>query len=101
MASASGAEQAVVTQRLYLGGDSFSTSFAASSDYSSCQHNVWLTMLGDVTGDGRDDFGLSCRGDAAYVFGLIAGGAPQPSMSDPFGMVEQAKTVSARPTTSR
>lgn len=63
---------------LVQGGAEPGTTFAGSLDYAGCISQVWTASLGDVNGDGKGDWGVTCWGDAGNVFGLVHGGAGVP-----------------------
>lgn len=70
----------LVRQRLYLGGGTLARSSAGTLDITGC-FNPWLTRLGDLNRDARDDWGLVCSSSTGNGsrFEMIAGAPALPS----------------------
>jgi hypothetical protein len=82
VSTASGVTEEKLLGRLYLGGSQWSQAFAKTQDYvGTCNMNLWLAQLGDVTGDGLSDWGELCSGNGGrrFRFGVLPGGSTLPT----------------------
>ncbi len=81
--------------RALLGGATFSRSFLGSADISGCS-NPYVARIGDVTADGRDDWGLVCNLPAGGSrFGVVRGGDTLSStLSDGFDSAVSLRALS-------
>lgn len=62
-------------QRLFLGAGTLSRSFASSVDITGCS-NPYVAKIGDVTADGREDWGVTCAlASGGSRFGVLRGGS--------------------------
>ncbi len=77
--SASRVSEEFLVSRLYLGGAELAQDFADEQEYDGCSTNVWNALLGDVTGDGKDDWAITCSGADGSQFGVLSGGDALPS----------------------
>ncbi|MFO7179701.1 MAG: VCBS repeat-containing protein [Pseudomonadota bacterium] len=78
LVGASGRGEGFNRYALVRGGAEPATTFAGSFDYAGCISQVWTASLGDVNGDGKGDWGITCWGEAGHVFGIVYGGAELP-----------------------
>jgi hypothetical protein len=92
--SRDGTDGGMIRQRLLLGAAASSRQFEAVQDIDGC-FGRGVVALGDVTDDGRDDWGVLCGFEGGSRFGVIAGGAQLPlALSDGFDTTGALLTLS-------
>ena len=82
--SRDGTDGGMIRQRLLLGAAIPSRQFEGVQDISGC-FGRGIVTLGDVTDDGRDDWGVLCGFAGGSRFGVVAGGDQLPlALTDGF-----------------
>jgi hypothetical protein len=82
--SRDGADGGMIRQRLLLGGATLNRQFSGVQDVVGC-FGRGISMLGDVTDDGRADWGVLCGFQGGSRFGVVVGaGQLGASLADRF-----------------